>query len=485
MNVLDDYVGGEVYFGFFRKFVKDVLSPHFNMPFIDERELQYNLWYSWFKEQFSKDEVCRGGGKSEFGIWGIIYCAIFQPINKFSGMREKEFLVVSADNTTVLELNKRIADYFLSSDNLKQFVPDSIGRRDQKNERWNATTLELKNGSKIHFRSVKTKRGLHVDRIWIDDPTTESSTLKDTETIDFVLGAILPMGNRKKAIVNFTGTPLRYTDILSYIGNLPNYVSNKYPLLNDKGEIYLNNSFDEEQIENIRKTIGSRKFSAEYLLNPIADEVSLIRRNWIEACLNEDLSISEVKYDELYMGVDFAFSDAITADKSAFVEVGITYNTDGSVKNLILMNIEWAKGLSLNQHWDKIENKYKVNRHELILLEENSIKGSVKDLRAINLPFMMYWMGNRDAQTEKQSTFRSKTISKINAINRLATTFEFGKWIIPYKTEREKEIANRFINECTSWALEEEKLVEYGIHPDAPIGAILINETVHKIGGVH
>lgn len=484
MSVLDQYVGGELFFGFFRKFVKDILSAHMNMPFIDERELQYNLWYSFFKEQFSKDEVCRGGGKSEQGIWSIIYCAVFQPINAFSGMREKEFLVVGADGATVLELNKRIADYFLESEQLRCFVPDNIGKKNEKSERWNKKTLELRNGSKIHFRSVKTKRGLHVDRIWVDDPTTESSTLSDRETIDFVLGAILPMGTRKNAIVNFTGTPLRHSDILTYISKLENYISNKYPLLDQDGNITLPKSFDEDKINKIKSTIGSRKFSAEYLLNPIADEISLIRRNWIENCLREDLSISEVQYDELYLGVDFAFSDAVSADQSAFVEVGIIYNPDGSVKNLVLMNVEWAKGLSLNQHWEKIENKFKINRHELILLEENSIKGSVKDLRSLDLPFMMYWMGNRDAQKEKQSHFRSKTIGKINAINRLSTTFEFGKWIIPYKTEREKKIAHRFIDECTSWALEDDKLVEYGIHPDAPIGAILINETVHKIGGV-
>ncbi len=484
INPLDIYVGGELFFFKFRKFVIEVLSPHFNMPFIEEQELQLNLWNSFFQEQFSVDQVCRGGGKTEQGIWTIIYCAIFQPYNKFSNLREKEFLVVSADSTTTLEINKRIADYFIESDLLRPFVPDSIGKKDEKNERWNKSTLELRNGSKIHFRSVKTKRGLHVDRIWVDDPTTESSTLTDQQTKDFVMGAILPMGTRKNAIINFTGTPLRYTDILSEMSKTELYQFHSRPLLDQDNNITLPNSFDWDKINKIKSVIGSRKFSAEYLLNPISDEVSLIKRPWIESAFDENLSINDIDYDELYMGVDFAFSDAVNADQTAFVEVAVKYNSDGTVKNMYLMNIEWKQGLSINQHWQKIQAKYDVNKHEMIFLEENSIKGSIKDLREIKLPFYMFWMGNRDSQQEKQSHFRSRTISKINAINRLAVSFEFGKWVIPYKTEREQIIANRFMNELTSWALEEDKLVEYGIHPDAPIGAIMINDYVHKVGGV-
>ena len=53
---------------------------------------------------------------------------------------------------------------------------------------------------------------------------------------------------------------------------------------------------------------------------------------------------------------------------------------------------------------------------------------------------------------------------------RLGTAFENGKFIIPYRTEADKVIANRLLAECTSFALSDGKLVEASVHPDIPIG---------------
>ena len=94
-------------------------------------------------------------------------------------------------------------------------------------------------------------------------------------------------------------------------------------------------------------------------------------------------------------------------------------------------------------------------------------------------------MGARDPKnTEKVSSFTSKTIGKINAINRLAVSFEYKKWVIPYKTEREQDIANKLLSELTSWGLVDGKLEEFGIHPDAPIPLILVNEVLRGNSGV-
>jgi len=243
--------------------------------------------------------------------------------------------------------------------------------------------------------------------------------------------------------------------------------------------------FTREKLSEIKKDIGSAAFESEYMNNPIDNSSALIKREWVEQCLEPEISVSDCDFDEVYLGVDFAFSDRVSADQSAFGDIGVKYHDNGQIDKLILLNAEWAKGLSLNQHWEKIERKYLANRHDLVVLEENSIKGSVEDIKQLNIPFKFFWMGARDPKNnEKSSSFTSKTIGKINAINRLAVSFEYKRWLIPYKTQREQDIANKLIAELTSWGLVDGKLEEFGVHPDMPVALIMVNEALRGNTGV-
>jgi len=302
---------------------------------------------------------------------------------------------------------------------------------------------------------------------------------KDRDKLFRVIIPSLDINGRVKMV----GTIIHHDCLLN--NRIKAWNGQVFKALDEEGVPLWAERFTKKKLEAIKSDIGSAAFEAEYMNNPIDNASSLIKREWVEQCFDHELSISDVEYDEIYLGVDFAFSDRVAADQSAFGDIGVNYHPNGQVKELILMNMEWAKGLSLNKHWEKIERKYKMNKHELVVLEENSIKGSVEDIRQLNIPFKFFWLGARDPKsTEKQSTFKSKTIGKINAINRLAVSFEYKKWVIPYKTDREQAIANRVLNELTSWGLVDGKLAEFGVHPDAPIPMILVNEVLRGGTGV-
>ena len=74
------------------------------------------------------------------------------------------------------------------------------------------------------------------------------------------------------------------------------------------------------------------------------------------------------------------------------------------------------------------------------------------------------------------------TVGKINLIMRLGTAFENKSIVIPYKTEKDKYIADKILSECTSFALSEGKLVEAGVHPDIPIALGYALELINQRG---
>ncbi len=224
-------------------------------------------------------------------------------------------------------------------------------------------------------------------------------------------------------------------------------------------------------LSQIRKEIGSVSFQQEYMNNPIDNMSSLIKREWIESCLREDISaedVSEMGFALKTLGVDFAFSDRITADESAFVGLG---DHDGYY---YLLGSRKEKGLSVTEQMviikDELQQK---NKYDQIGLEENSIKAISKDIGQWDLPITLFWTAANDPAARLKPGYdwneKRHTVGKTNLIMRLGTAFENKKFIIPYKTDRDKQIADRIISECTSYALSDGKLVEAGIHPDIPI----------------
>ena len=470
------YEGGNLSYEIFISFVRDILGPCMQISFIEE-DFYYELWRDFYQIQNSSTEIARGHGKSEFLIWVAVYDAVYRPINKFSGKRIYQHLIASADATTTQELNQRIAQFFFDVPELKQFLPSGI-KKETKNTRWNSNTFEFRNKHTIHFRQIKCKRGLHVDRISIDDPTTESSTLTDKQTNDFVMGAILPMGTVKEAIVSFTGTPLRLTDIFTTLEKTGVYSCKKMPAIMKDGKL-LSNKFTQASLDKIKKVQGSTKFACEYLLNPIDDSVSLIKRVWITQCYDTNYQLTYEDFDEIYLGVDFAFSDRTTADHSAFVDVGLM--RDGENVEYHLLNYRREKGKSITEQMTIVALMYANIKYQMIGFEENSIKSYSKDIKEMGLPIKMFWTGNRDQKdkVDKDPTNTTHSISKTNAIQRMGISFENRRWVIPYTTDKEIELADTMTEELTSWALDEGKIVEVGRHPDGPMALIMAMEVLN------
>lgn len=484
-------------YGLFMDFVRNELAPYMEMRLVEE-DFYPEMWERWHANKYTIDEIARGHGKSEWGIWQTLYNAVRQPENTWwdlgGGKRVVQQLIVSSGSLEVRELGDRMEEYCFASPILRQLTPRGAAKG-RTTDRWNNKKKVFSNGSMLHFRQVKCRRGLHVDNILMDDLITESSTLTDKDTKKFVLGAILPMGTAKRAMVRILGTPLRATDIIHEMEKTGMYEHSKLPAILDwEKKVILSKRLTWDALMSAKKLIGSVKFEAEYQLNALENQRGIIRRSWVEACYDKAFALTNIakinaheesmtaqgveftawrdRYYAVYGGVDFAFSDLESADWSVYYTVGDRGEEyDGTRYDLL--DVLRFRGQSLGWQMEELERWYKLWEHDLIGVEANSIRSSVKDIRQLNIPFKLFWTGTVDERDKKkpQGPFSGRiySVSKRNFALRLGGQFERGNIRIPYQGEEAMLLGEMLRTECCSWALEDNKLVEVGIHPDMPI----------------
>ena len=239
--------------------------------------------------------------------------------------------------------------------------------------------------------------------------------------------------------------------------------------------------FTKKILKKIKHDITSIPFQQEYLNNPIDNTSALIKREWIERCFDATVSHEDVikwEYEMKTLGCDFAFSDRITADTSPFLGLGKLDD------KYVMINLNIYKGLSINEQLVIIKDKlHETYQYDQIGLEENSIKSISKDIQQWNLPITLFWTAAADPAARKKADYdwseKRHTVGKLNLIMRLGSAFENGNFVIPYKTDEDKGLADQLLAECTSFALSDGKLVEASVHPDIPIAMGYALELMH------
>jgi len=290
--------------------------------------------------------------------------------------------------------------------------------------------------------------------------------IKDLNKLNKVIIPSLDIDGRFKMI----GTLLHFDSLLQ--NKLNKYKGKVYAACtHDLKELLWPDRFTKAKLQKIKEDIGTISFQQEYLNNPLDTQKSLIKKEWIQQCFREDISNEDLKAKEFEfktLGVDFAFSDRITSDDSAFYGLGRRDDF------LYLLHQQKEKGWSVDEQMKHIKNSIHPRYvFDAIGLEENSIKAVSKDIQQWNLPITLFWTAAQDPAARLKGDYdwseKRHTVGKLNLIMRLGTAFENKRIIIPYKTEQDKLQAELLLAECTSYALADGKLVEAGVHPDIPI----------------
>jgi len=426
----------------------------------------------------------RGHGKSTliglgFMLWLILY-------------KKERYIVYTSQNheksvqflepvKAELQTNKMLK-FIYGDTNISKNIKDDEGRNredcfDYKGIRVHALSFEK------NIRGLKF--GVHRPSLIIlddidDDQRVLNPDLRKKDS-DKLTKQIIPAIDSEVGRVKMVGTILHHDCLLAK--RLRIMDGKIYKAVQDDGTILFPELFSKEKLESIRYRIGSSSFQSEYLNNPVDNSSAIIKREWVQASYDKTKSFEDkMKFGDSYQGVDFAFSDRVTADKSAFVGIG------RDEEYFVLFQCITKKGLSITQQFDYIEQLQKENMFTMNGLEENSIRGMSKELYHYDFPYTLFWTGAADpsAKRKAEANFNDKrfTVGKLAMIDRIATQFENGNIKIPYMTEHDKQVAHQITDELCTYARNDGKLVETGVHGDIPIALGYALECADKNDGV-
>ena len=333
-----------------------------------------------------------------------------------------------------------------------------------------------------NIRGFKTKKNERPDLIIGDDIDDDERVLNPDsrykDNAKLTKQVIPSLSNEAGAAFKMIGTIIHYDSLLmKTINKCKGKIYRACKVVD--GEIQSDGLlwseyWSKQRLIEEKQKIGSVAFSSEYLNNPIENEASLIKHEWLKACFDENISYGDEHKGTQYLGVDFAFGDRVTNDESAFLALTIT--DDYKVLNYL----EYRRGMSITEQFVHINKQNAMHHYDCCVMEENSIRSMSKELYNYDFPYYLIWTGSSDtaAKMTPDKEFQDKrhTVSKTNMIKRLAVEFENTNIKLPYKTQEDKELTNKLCDELLTFALQDGKLVEVGIHADGPIALSMILE---------
>jgi hypothetical protein len=464
----------------FETFCRFILPHAFTKPFC---EFHKEIIKDFLVPGDSVVAAPRGHGKSTLiGLGFILWCILY---------KKEKYIVYTSQNheksvqflepvKKELQNNKLIK--FVYGDAKLGNVSDEEGRNREDCFDYQGIRVQALSFEK-NIRGLKY--GVHRPTLIIlddidDDQRVINPELRSKDSFKLTK-QIIPSVDAECGRVKMVGTILHHDSLLAKRLRVED--GKIYKAEDENGKILFPEMFTRERLNEIKRKIGTTSYQSEYLNNPVDNSAAIIKREWIKACYDDKYSFEDsAKYDTKYQGVDFAFSDRIMADKSAFV--GIARLDEG----YLLFQCITKKGLSITQQFDYIQQLQKVNNFTMNGLEENSIRGMSNELYNYDFPYMLFWTGASDpaGKIKADVSFDNKryTVGKLAMIDRIATQFENGRIKIPYMTERDKEIAHQITDELCTYARNDGKLVETGVHGDIPIALGYALECAEKDDGV-
>lgn len=214
-----------------------------------------------------------------------------------------------------------------------ELLIEDFGDQRLKGKTWNDARIELANGRCIQAKGAgSAMRGLRFgphrpDLIILDDilkdeaaesPTQREKLYRWAKRVIFFLG--------KNAFVVVVNTIFHCDDLPSRLlyeiaeGRLENWVGLRFACYRPDGSPLWPDYWSAEELEKKRRSVGPREFTTEMMNEPLSDDESLFRKDWI---IYESPADVDVKRLRVYMGVDPATG---AHDQSAVVTVGVDDN---------------------------------------------------------------------------------------------------------------------------------------------------------------
>ncbi|MFC1490905.1 hypothetical protein ACFL6K_06815 [Candidatus Latescibacterota bacterium] len=385
------------------------------------------------------------------------WLSIVYPIWKIVNNREIKIIIIS-DTADQAELFLRsIKDEFEANEDLiENFGSFYEKPKSGKPNVWKAHDITV-------IRSIRSKEptifcggtgkrivGRRADIIIVDDPLNDENTettKQRKKTLRWFRKTLTPILNPDSGRIIVIGTRKHPDDLHRELERNPHYKQHVFRALdNDNKTVLWPERWSKKRLLRTKEEIGSIVFAQEYQNDPISEETSFFRREWIEKCY---CSRSEFKkYSTGKKAVFTGWDLSIITDKERAEErdsdytVGITIELgDDGTRNIL--DIYRERGITPSQIIDVITSKADRFNPTLITIENNLFQCLYEQqlISTTDLPIVGHTTGR-----EKMDVFKG--------VPSLSVMFENGKYKIPRGDKRSVELTDILTNELIGLGIE-------------------------------
>lgn len=341
---------------------------------------------------------------------------------------------------------------------------------------WSKQEIKLTTGVTIRARGFGVKvRGAHPQWIICDDMLSDSHIYSEADrrkAEDIFFGAISNMLTPGGQLL-VVGTPFHELDLYASIKEKGVYaIWSKPAILDEARKIVLwPERYSYEYLQFKKREVGSIRFTREFMVNPISDDMSIFPRYLFtgEPVIQRSvrLGMPAAYWEELgvqrFMGVDIAMSAETGADFLVLYVLGVD-----AMGNRWTCDIHREKGMGFQAQLDLINRVGKLNDCALIFIEANQMQRIWGNelIRTTDLPIKPFI-----------TTAQGKN-SLERGVPSLRVLLENRKWRIPQGDARSVELTEQWIHEMTSFAWIDGKLKGVGAHDDIVMACWMADQAV-------
>lgn len=439
--------------------------------------------FEWDDLVTQQDRVCvlapRDHGKSVFfnkayPIWRAAY-----------GQPGEIGYIFSVNQDKANEMLQIIVEELTTNPKLAWLVPVDWERR------WSKRRIRLTTGVEIRARGFGVKvRGGHPHWIVCDDILSDENIYSETirsKAIDYFLSAITNMIVPGGQII-VVGTPMHQADLYAHLRDNGVYKMWEKPAVDPvTGKALWPARYNDELLALRKKEIGSVRFTREFLVRPMSDDMSLFPSWLFEGepirQRNVKMGMPSAYWDALgvkrYIGVDIALSAETGADY--FVIYTLGRDPHG---NRWVIDIFRERGLSYQRQLDLIVEHARFYDAQLVFVEANQAQRVWGDelIRTTDIPIKKFTTTGRG---KGNGAAMSQTANKNDlekGVPSLRPLLENKKWRIPQGDAASVEKARIWIGEMNAFSWVEGKVQGVGSHDDTVMACWIADQAVRRGG---
>lgn len=394
--------------------------------------------------------------------------------------------VFSVNQDKANEMLQILVEELTSNPRLSWLTPVDWERR------WSKRRIRLTTGVEIRARGFGVKvRGGHPHWIINDDILSDENIYSETirsKAIDYYLSAITNMVIPGGQIVT-VGTPMHQADLYAHLRDAGIYRMWEKPAINAAtGKALWPGRYNEALLARKKQEIGSVRFTREFLVRPMSDDMSLFPSHLFDGepfrQRTTKMGMPLAYWRALgirgfYIGVDIALSAETGADY--FVIFVLGKDNDG---NRWIVDIYRAKGLAFARQLDLIveySHRYEAN---LVFVEANQAQRVWGDelIRTTDIPIKKFTTIGKGKGAGKTMSQTSNKNDLEKGVPSLRPLLENKKWRCPQGDRESVEKARVWIAEMNAFSWINGKVQGVGSHDDTVMAAWIAEQAVRRGG---